>query len=407
MNLSFFLARRYFSSKRKRTFINVISIISMVAIAFGTTALVIVLSVFNGIEGLLRSLFNSFDPELKVEVVEGKSFTVDEAFLNKIESVPGVAVVTEIIEDNVYVQYQDAGVVVTMKGVGDSFLDQHRIDHVLVEGEMRLKEESRNYAIIGLGLQNRLSAYSLENFRPLKFFYPKGGRIGSLDPSSHYRQRIIALSGVFSIEKQYDENYVFVPLDFAADLLEYGNKRTSLEVKAEPSASISEVQQKLKETLGDAFLVLNGDEQHQELLKAIKIEKLFIFLVFGLILAVASFNIFFSLTMLVLDKKKDISVLYASGATDRLIRSVFIKEGVLIAAIGTVSGLFLGFLICWVQQRFGFVSMGLDAGVIDAYPIKMETMDFLYTALGIFLIAFLASLRPAVMATRFNFLENL
>jgi lipoprotein-releasing system permease protein len=407
LNVSFFIARRYFGSKKKKNFINIISNISMVGVAIGTMALVIVLSVFNGLEDLIRSLYSSFDPEIKITASTGKSFEVDDHFLEKINNVKGVDIVTEVIEDNAYARYRDAEMVVKIKGVGNNFIDQQRIDQTIVHGELKLKKEGINYAIIGRGVQYMLGISPSNDFYTLQLFYPKNIRPGSLSATNIYNQRNILPGAIFAIEKQYDESYVFVPLDFAQELMEYGNKRTSLEIKASPGANIRTLQNSLKELLGEDFKVLNSDEQHSGLLRAIKIEKLFVFITFSFILAVASFNIFFSLTMLAIDKKKDIAILYAMGATDKMIRGVFLKEGALIAFIGAASGLGLGLLICWLQQTYGLVSMGMQTSVLDAYPVKMKFTDFIYTGLSIILITFLASFRPAILATKANIKDNL
>ncbi len=379
----------------------------MVGVAIGTMALVIVLSVFNGLEDLIRSLYSSFDPEIKITASTGKSFEVDDHFLEKINNVKGVDIVTEVIEDNAYARYRDAEMVVKIKGVGNNFIDQQRIDQTIVHGELKLKKEGINYAIIGRGVQYMLGISPSNDFYTLQLFYPKNIRPGSLSATNIYNQRNILPGAIFAIEKQYDESYVFVPLDFAQELMEYGNKRTSLEIKASPGANIRTLQNSLKELLGEDFKVLNSDEQHSGLLRAIKIEKLFVFITFSFILAVASFNIFFSLTMLAIDKKKDIAILYAMGATDKIIRGVFLKEGALIAFIGAASGLGLGLLICWLQQTYGLVSMGMQTSVLDAYPVKMKFTDFIYTGLSIILITFLASFRPAILATKANIKDNL
>ncbi len=379
----------------------------MVGVAIGTMALVIVLSVFNGLEDLIRSLYSSFDPEIKITATTGKSFIVEDSLLNVISAVEGVEIVTEIIEDNAYVRYRDSELVVKVKGVGDNFINQNRMDQTIVHGELKLKREGINYALVGRGVQYALGIAPGNDFYTLQIFYPKNIRPGSLNPSNLYTQKNILPGGIFAIEKQYDESYIFVPLDFAESLMGYGDKRTSLEIKTTDNIPITTVQARLKNVLGDQFQILNSDEQHSGLLRAIKIEKLFVFITFSFILAVASFNIFFSLTMLAIDKKKDIAILYAIGATDKMIKNIFLKEGAIIAFSGAITGLLLGLAICWLQQTYGLVSMGMQTSVLDSYPVKMEFTDFIYTGVSIILITILASYRPAVIATRSNIKENL
>ena len=381
--------------------------ISMIGVAVGTMSLVIVLSVFNGLEDLIRSLHNYFDPELKITAITGKSFETDSAMLHHIQAVPGVKVVTEVVEDNAYIKYKEAEMVVKIKGVSDNFIDQHRMDDRIVQGSMKLKEDGVNYALIGRGVQYALSITKLDNMYALQIYYPKRGKVSGLDPSKLINTRIILPGGVFAIEKQYDLNYIFVPLSFALDLMGYGTRRTSLEIKVDNPEDIPEVQQALRHLLGKDFNVLNSDEQHASLLKAIKIEKLFVYITFSFILAVASFNIFFSLTMLAIDKRRDIAVLFTMGATKRTIRAIFLSEGAIISFAGAIAGLALGLVICFLQQHFGLISMGMQTAVLEAYPVKMQLPDFLYTAISIIIITLLASYRPAIVATRVDVREHI
>ena len=319
MNLPLFIARRYFLSRRKKNFINIISFLSMAGIAFATAALIIVLSVFNGLELLLRSLNTSFDPELKIELTKGKSFQINDQLLQSIRGVPGVQTVTEVIEDYAYIRYRNADIVVNLKGVSENFLDQHRLDDHVTEGELKLTRDSIPFAIMGRGVRYILSAEVSDDMAALQIFYIKNLKSTSLDPSAMYSRKSIRPGAVFSIEKNYDENFVFVPLKFAQELMDYGNKRTSLEIKTDGSKT-HEVQQSLRQLLGEDFSVLTNEEQHKDLYRLLKIEKLFTFLSLSILLLVGSINIFFSLMMLAIDKKKDISILSALGANPLFIK---------------------------------------------------------------------------------------
>ncbi|WP_162416472.1 FtsX-like permease family protein [Cyclobacterium roseum] len=407
MNLSYFIAARYFRSEAKKNFITVLSRISMIGVAVGTMALVVVLSVFNGLEDLIKGLYASFDADLKVMPVLGKSFPVDEAFLSPLERMEGVAILTEVIEDNALVRYGDHQVVATIKGVSDNFLDQNRFENGQLVGEMSLGEAERPQAILGRGLSYFLLMDLDDEFELMQVFYPREPRAGSIDPSSMYNRELIRPAGIFSVEKQYDDEYVIVPLNFAASLLEYGDRRSALEIMVADGYSIQTVKRDLRELLGPDFTVKDSDEQHASLLMTIRLEKLFVFLTLTFILAVASFNIFFSLSMLAIEKKKDIAVLISMGGTRRFIRSIFLKEGAIIAFSGALAGLILGFLICWVQDRFGLVSLGITSSVVDAYPVKMQWTDFLYTSLSVIVITMLASYRPARIAAKVNTTQHL
>ncbi len=408
MNLSYFIAARYFRSKKKRNFITVLSTISMIGVAVGTMALVIVMSVFNGLEDLIKSLFASFDAELKIEVVEGKSFLINEEWLDSIRNLEGVAILTEVIEDNALLDYNGNQMVARIKGVSDNFLDQGRFSKGYFWGDTTLGDELRPAAILGRGVGFFLSV-NLEDVNvPLKVFYPKAPRsAATIDPTQLYASGILDPVAFFSIERQFDDEYVIAPLAFTQDLLKYGDKRTSLEIKVADGNSIREVQSRLKAHLGPKFLVKNTDEQHAGLLRTVKLEKLFVFLTLTFILAIASFNIFFSLSMLAIEKKKDIAVLKAMGAPDRLIRSIFLKQGALIAFSGAVIGLILGYFVCWMQEIFGLVSLGISSAVVDAYPIKIIWTDFLWISLAVIAITMVASWRPAWIASQVDTVKEL
>lgn len=408
MNFSYFIAARYFRSKKKRNFITVLSTISMIGVAIGTMALVIVMSVFNGLEDLIKSLFASFDAELKIEVAEGKSFLTNEEWLDSIRNLEGVAILTEVIEDNALLDYKGNQMVARIKGVSDNFLDQGRFSKGYFWGDTTLGDQLRPAAILGRGVGFFLSV-NLEDINvPLKVFYPKAPRsAASIDPSQLYTSGILDPAAFFSIERQFDDEYVIAPLNFTRDLLNYGAKRTSLEIKVAEGMSIRDVQSTVKAHLGSNFLVKNTDEQHAGLLRTVKLEKLFVFLTLTFILAIASFNIFFSLSMLAIEKKKDIAVLKAMGASDRLIRSIFLKQGALIAISGASIGLILGYFVCWMQEIFGLVSLGISSAVVDAYPVKIVWSDFLWISLAVIAITMVASWRPAWIASQVDTVKEL
>lgn len=377
-----------------------LSRISMIGVAVGTMALVVVLSVFNGLEDLIKGLYASFDADLKVMPVEGKSFEVDDAFLEQIKGLEGVEILTEVIEDNALVRYGDHQVVATLKGVSDNFIAQERFREGYLSGEMSLGEENRPQALIGRGLSYFLLLNLDDEFELIQVFYPKDPKSGSIDPSSMYNREVIQPAGIFSVDKQIDDEFLIVPLDFASKLLDYGNRRTALEIMVSPEYNVQAIKSNLRSLLGEAFVVQDSDEQHASLLMTIRLEKLFVFLTLTFILAVASFNIFFSLSMLAIEKKKDIAVILAMGGTKKLIRAIYLKEGAIIALSGALVGLVLGFLICWVQDNYGLVSLGVTSSVIESYPVKMRWTDFLYTSISVVIITMIASYRPALIASK-------
>ena len=407
MNLPFFIARRYLLSKRKKNFINIISILSILSVAFSTAALIIVLSVFNGLEELLQSLNNAFDPQIKIEAAKGKSFESSDSLRNSIQRVDGVEILTEVIEDYAYVRYRDANQVVTLKGVGANFIDHHRIENSMVQGELRLTDGDVPYSIIGQGVQYTLSVDLTDRTHALQVYYIKNSTTRTIDPSKLYTQKSIMPGGVFSIVQNFDENYIIVPLDFAQELLDYGDKRTSFEIKVKEGVDLYSVQQSLQTNLGDQFLVQNPEEQHRDLYRLLKMEKLFTFLALTLLLTIGSINIFFNLMMLAIDKKKDITVLAALGANNQLVRRVFLFEGGLISLIGAFSGLVFGGIFCWLHIKFGIISMGMASSITEGYPMKIVPTDFGIILFVVALITFAISARPAFLAARSVSVQNL
>jgi len=409
MNVPLLIAKRYFRSKNKRNIITIISNISMIGVAVGTMALIIVLSVFNGLEDLVRTLYSKSDPNLVISAVKGKAFPVNTAMLNKLEKTPGVALLTEVIEDNALLQYHDRQMVVKMRGLSDNYFGQSGIDSSIREGDHRLRRDSVEYALVGAGVKHELSIALDNRFSPLRMLYPRntGRKTLSMNPDKAFNEQTLLAGGTFLIEQHMDDSYIFVPLSFAQRLLDYGDRRTALYVKVGESFEIDQVKQQLREELGPSFTVLDSDEQHVSLLRAIKVEKLFVFITFAFILLIASLNIFFSLSMLVIDKKKDIAVLLAMGASERAVRRTFLYVGAIVALVGAAAGLVFGVAICWLQQTFGIVSMGMATSVVDSYPVKMQLSDIVLTCLAIILITLAVSIRPAVNASKLEVRDNL
>jgi lipoprotein-releasing system permease protein len=410
VNVPFLIAKRYFLSKKKRNIITIISNISMVGVAVGTMALIVVLSVFNGLEELVRSLYGKSDPNLAITAVHGKSFEMTPALLAKVQNAPGVALLTEVIEDNALLQYHDRQMVVKMRGLSDNFFGQSLIDSSLKAGDHRLRRGDLEYALVGQGVQSELSITLDNRLAPLRLLYPRqipGRKTLSINPEQAFNEETILAGGIFNIEQHLDDSYLFVPLSFAQRLLNYGNRRTALYVRVGSSFKLNKVKNELRERLGEGFVVQDSDEQHVSLLKAIKIEKLFVFITFAFILLIASLNIFFSLSMLVIDKRKDIAVLLAMGASEETVRKSFLLVGAIVALVGALTGLVLGVTICWVQQTFHLVSMGMATSIVDSYPVKMQATDIFFICLAIIAITLAVSIRPALNAGRMDVKANL
>lgn len=410
MNLPLFIARRYFFSKHKKQFINVISILSMIEVAVGTIALILVLSVFNGLQELIQGLHDTFNPELKVEAIKGKSFEVSNELIEDIDAIAGVKVVSEIIEDNAVLRYKNGQMVVKVKGVSDNYLEQTRMDSAIRKGEFSLYKNGHPRAVIGQGVQYTLSIGLRNDFDPLQLWYPKKVKKITLGINAEKKlinKKAIFPIGVFSLEQQYDASYVFVPLQFAAELLQYKNRRTSLEIQMTPTADAEATKAAVKKLLGDNFKVLDRNEQQANLLRAIQIEKLFVYVTLSFILLVASINIFFSLMMLMIDKKKDVAVLLSMGASSKTIRNIFMIEGGIIAFTGALIGLVVATSLALLQQEYGFIGMGTSTTVVEAYPVKLKSIDFIFTCITVIFITFLAAYYPARKASKIDIRENI
>jgi lipoprotein-releasing system permease protein len=381
LNLPFYIAKRYLVSKKSHNIINIISVISVVGVTVGTMALIIVLSVFNGFESLVKSLFNAFDPDLKITLVEGKTFSPGDLDTEAIKKIPDLIRYTEVLEETALLKYQNRQVLVTVKGVSDGFETLSGLDTMIVHGEMLLHGDEVNFMVLGYGVAHLLGANLNDYLNPITVFAPRRtGYIGSL-PEQAFTSRTIFPSGVFSIQQDFDSRYVIVPISFAHNLFGYDHEVTSIEIGLS-NVRTDRIKEEVRQIAGERFQVKDRYEQQVLLYKIMKSEKLAIFLILGFILFIATFNIIGTLSMLILDKKKDIAVLHSMGAGEPLIKRIFFFEGMLISFSGAILGMLLGALICWIQIRFGLVPLqGGGSFIIDAYPVELQFMDFVYVFL--------------------------
>lgn len=401
MNLSFYIARRYLLGKKSQNAINIISAISVLGVATGTMALVIVLSVFNGFDQVVKSLFSTFDPDIKISAVEGKTFIPGEGVLDSLRSLPGVRAVSEVVEENVLLLYGDKQHIATIKGVDDAFVDVTGIDSMIYDGTMKLKDSNRPYAVVGQGV-----AYSLRiglNFVDPLFVYTidRKSRINISQPEESIRRDFIYPSGIFAIEQDYDSRYVISPIEFVRKLLDYDSEVSFLELKLDPAFQPELVQHEIETLMGQGFQVRNRQQQNALFYRVMKSEKWAIFLILTFILIIASFNIIGSLSMLIIEKKKDIITLRNMGANNRLIQRIFLVEGWLISVIGSITGLLLGTAISWIQQRFGLIKLsGSGTFIIDAYPVRIEVADIFLIWITVLLIGLVAARYPVKQISR-------
>lgn len=398
MNLPAWIARRYFFSRKKRSFISWLSILSMLGVGIGTMALVVVLSVFNGMEELNRQIFKTFEADMTVTPKQGKRFLAPPALLTHLRQTPGVSLLTSIAEDNALARYNNAQTVIKLKGVDDNYLQRPQLDSALLEGKLLLRRDRVNYAVVADGVRADLSVSPVDILTPLEILYPQSGAsFSALNPDA-FNEAKLTVSGVFFIESRYD-NFVLAPLAVAKELFGYQpDEVTSLEIQLKPGTDETSAKEALQAVVGDKLTVKSRDDLNVDLYRAIYIEKLFVAVTLSFIILVASINIFFSLSMLVIEKKQDVSILLALGATRTMIRRIFLTEGAIIALTGAFTGLLFGILICIAQQKYGFIRMGTVSSIIDAYPVRLDTRDIVLTGFLVVLITVLTSWFPAQRA---------
>ena len=400
MKLPLYIARRYLFAKKSRNTINVISTISVVGVSVGTLALIIILSVFNGLDEMVRSIFGTFDPDLEIRVVEGKVFIPDESKIASLVELKGVAGYSMVLEENALLRYGDKQYIATVKGVEDDYSKITGLDSVMADGEFVLRgQNGREFAVVGLGVSNNLGI-GLRFLTPLNIYVPKRtGRASSLNTDTFIREYIFP-SGIFSVEQEFDSRHVFIPISMMRRLLEYDREITSIELKLLPGAEVDRVQPMVEELFGEAFTVKNKFQQQEIFYKVMKSEKLAIFVILSFILLIASFNVIGSLTMLIIEKEKDIGILRSLGANNKLIRKIFLFEGWLISVIGAVAGLLSGAFVCWLQLRFGLVKLQGETLIMDAYPVAMKFIDFLMVLATVLTIGFWAAWYPVRYMSR-------
>ena len=405
MNFSLFIARRYLFARKSHHIINVISGVSVAGVTIGTMALIVVLSVFNGFENIVVSLFNSFDPDLKITVNEGKTFDNNSLPSGEIKKIPGVVRYTEVVEENALLRYGEKQYIATIKGVDDGFINKNPIDSMIAEGDFVLTRGENNFAVVGYGVAYFLGI-NLNNVNEfLTLYVPKRGNRFSVNPEEAFNTQMIYPSGIFSIQQDFDSRYIIVPLRFARGLLDYKNEVTSVEIGLAKGADLDKIQSEVKKLSGSKFTVKNRFQQQEVLYKIMKSEKWAVFLILAFILLIATFNVIGSLSMLILDKTEDIAVLRSMGADNKLIRKIFLTEGLFISLGGAVLGLLLGFIICFIQQKFGIVRLqSADSSfVIQAYPVRMKILDFIYVLLTVFAIGIATAWYPVRQISKKHF----
>jgi lipoprotein-releasing system permease protein len=394
LNLPFFIAGRYLISKKKQNIINIISGISVAGVATGTFALVVVLSVFNGFNDLIRSYFSTLDPDLKITAAEGKMF--DPEFLTDsiLLNISDIERFSPVIEENALLRYGNRQYIATIKGVPSNFSDVTGVHDLIVYGEFGLEKDNTYYAVVGQGVAGQLGI-TLDFMEPIHIYVPKRGTRVSLNLASSLNHDYIFPSGIFALLEEVDAKTVFVPIGFARNLFEAENRVSALEVQLKDQASVKKVRKLIMEQAGDKYVVKNKYQQHDMLFKTMQSEKWATYLILIFILVIASFNILGSLSMLIIDKKEDIAILRSMGASNQLVRRIFLFEGWLISLTGVAAGLILGVLVSLAQIHFELLTLpGEGSFVITAYPVKLAISDLVMITLVVLSIGFIAAWYP-------------
>lgn len=405
MNYRLFIARRYLFSRKSHHAINIISGISVAGVAIATMAMVCTLSVFNGFRDLVAGLFTAFDPQLRVTLTEGTSVSQDDEALQRMRRHPDVKVYTPVMEGQALVVQDSRQQVVTVMGVADNFPEQASINNILYgDGSFCLHADVLEYGVLGLRLAARLGLPA--SFPdPLQVYAPKRGeRVNMANPLSSFNHDELQSPGVvFNVQQsRYDDNYIITSLGFAQRLFDQRGRITSVELRLRDGVSLSSAKRELRQLLGARFQVQDRFEQQADVFRIMRIEKLISFVFLTFILLIACFNIIGSLSMLMIDKRQDVRTLRSLGATDGQVCDIFMLEGRMISLAGAAVGLLLGLALCWLQQKFGLISMGSSAGsfIVEAYPVSVHVGDLVIVFLTVLVVGWAAVWWPVRYLSR-------
>jgi lipoprotein-releasing system permease protein len=377
--------------------------ISVLGMFVSTSAMIIVLSGFNGIEQLVKNLYSDFNADLVIAPKEGKSFAIETVNLEQLKKIDGVLAVYDVIEEITMLKKEDNYVFASMKGVGPDFFNTDLVESKIVEGQSVLPNNEPQ-AIIGEGIQARLKIYSTMDFENTFTVYglSRNKKLSTTNQGA-FTPKSMAATGIFRINPDYDSKYFLVPLDFANQLLDYDNHRSAIEISIKEGFSDEEIKIQVMEILGDRFTVKTRYEQNEMIFKTNETEKWMVFIILGFIMIISTFNIIASLTMLIIDKTKDINTMLSFGATPTLIRQIFFLEGLLINFIGGLVGIAVGLLICWIQIQFKVITM--QNSIVDHWPVIIQWKDVGLVFLTVFSVGVISSYLPVSYLIRKHFMK--
>lgn len=399
--MNFLFAWRYFKSKKSTNAINLIAWISVTAIAVGTAALIIVLSVFNGFEDLVKGLYSDFYADIRIAPASGKTFQLNPDQLKKIAATSGVLGISAIVEEKAVLMNGDCSSIVYIRGVDEHFTSVSKVYNHIRRGKFDVGTTDAPKIVVGAGIENAACVDVERPVSPLTLYMPNrsASSFSSNDALNAFNVQAV---GTFMVQQDFDNKYIFSNIGFLRFMMDLkADEYSALDIKA--GAVADQVKKDLQVLLGNSFLVQTRYEQNQSLYTVMQIEKWVIYGILSLILVVAAFNMIGALTMLVLEKQKDISVLQALGANANRIRNIFLTEGMLLAAVGGVSGMLLAAIICWIQLKFQLIKLGGDTFIINYYPVKMLFTDFLLVGGTVFIISILAAYLPSRKASQQSF----
>lgn len=377
--------------------INIISGISVFGISLGTAALILVLSVFNGFEDLISGLFGAFNPDVKVTPLIGKTFTTDSTLIAKLEMIDGVVAVSETIEETAFFEYKGSRDFGTLKGVDNKYTQVTGIDSTIREGDLIFEANGRQYAVLGVGMRNKLSVNVDNEFTPITVYMAK--KTSSV--TKPFIKKFIYPAGTFVIQQDFDNQYILSSLEFAQNLLNVTSQVSALEIKLEDNKEQAKIITQIRAVMGNDYEIKDRYQQDEAFLKLMNIEKWLSYAILALTLVLVAFNMIGSLWMIVLDKKKDIAILKSMGATNEMIRSIFLNQGLLLCFVGMVFGFLIAGLLYLLQISYGIVPIP-QGFVVNAYPVSMRLLDFIIVAITVLVIGFLASILPAIKASRIS-----
>jgi lipoprotein-releasing system permease protein len=395
-SLNFLFAWRYFKAKKSTNAINIISWISIVAIVIGTAALILVLSVFNGFEGLVKSLYSSFYPDIRISAAKGKVITVTNEQLQKLHGVAGVRNFSLVAEEKALLQNGDYQSMVVLKGVDENYRYVTGVEDHIIKGNYNIGNADSPFVILGAGVENALKTESDKNLLALNIYLPKRSSTELIDPIQNISEDSINTAGTFVIQQDFDNKYAITSLDFLQKMLGLGsNEYGAIEIALKNSTNVNDVKTELQTIFGSTYNVQTRYEQNQSLYSIMRAEKWVIYAILVLLMIVFSFTIISSLTMLVIEKEKDISVLHALGGSRNFIQKIFLSEGLLLAIIGGIAGILLALLLGWLQVNFKLIPLEGGSFLIDYFPVKLKAGDFILVSITVLIIAVMASWIPS------------